>query len=305
MPLARRLVALSALALLSASLTACGASERQPDEETARTGTGAKPTDIVQESSDETPNVARCIEIWNRPGNVANQRRADQLGARALAVVVAGGFAIWSDDPPDSLDAPRSKANGCLFIVYRSGADGWPAEGEYLAFVGGTWRDIETVEPELAASHLVEASVSIGGTLEQAPAKGRASKLGYSLSVLRIVETYYPRASQLFSELVAGDGLTTDECGGKAREFHEQLRLVLGELEQLHPPAEIEALVAEFLARSRESVAAIGEAATAAERTELGCGMPMNRRIYGLPSTERAERVLDELEELGYVFRGQ
>jgi hypothetical protein len=31
----------------------------------------------------------------------------------------------------------------------------------------------------------------------------------------------------------------------------------------------------------------------------------MNLRIYGLPSTERAERVLDELAERGYPLRGQ
>ena len=32
----------------------------------------------------------------------------------------------------------------------------------------------------------------------------------------------------------------------------------------------------------------------------LKCGMPMNRRIYGLPSTLRAQRVLEEFGELGY-----
>jgi hypothetical protein len=38
------------------------------------------------------------------------------------------------------------------------------------------------------------------------------------------------------------------------------------------------------------------------ETGKVSCGRPMNSRIYGLPSTQRAVDVLDELKPEGYVF---
>ncbi len=45
----------------------------------------------------------------------------------------------------------------------------------------------------------------------------------------------------------------------------------------------------------------MGEAADEVADGELRCGQPLNDRIYGLPSTERAVRVIQRLHERGYV----
>ena len=44
----------------------------------------------------------------------------------------------------------------------------------------------------------------------------------------------------------------------------------------------------------------VGEAAADVQRDLLSCGQPLNDRIYGLPSTNRAELVLSEYQKRGY-----
>jgi hypothetical protein len=44
----------------------------------------------------------------------------------------------------------------------------------------------------------------------------------------------------------------------------------------------------------------VDRAADDADAGTLHCGMAMNRRIYGLASTQRAEDALQELREKGY-----
>jgi hypothetical protein len=55
-----------------------------------------------------------------------------------------------------------------------------------------------------------------------------------------------------------------------------------------------------FLAAARASVDEVGEAAADIQRGLLSCGQPLNQRIYGLPSTDRAELVLGEYRKRGY-----
>jgi len=86
----------------------------------------------------------------------------------------------------------------------------------------------------------------------------------------------------------------------KTARFHGVLKEIVGRVEALRPPLEVGGLQTRFLAAARSSVDEVGEAATDVQRGLLSCGQPLNQRIYGLPSTHRAELVLSEYRDRGY-----
>ena len=86
------------------------------------------------------------------------------------------------------------------------------------------------------------------------------------------------------------------------RTFEKRLDSLVDDVDALRPPQEVQDLQDEFVDAARESVAAVHAARDDVESGELTCGMPVNRRIYGLESTERAVRVLMELGRKGYLI---
>jgi hypothetical protein len=88
---------------------------------------------------------------------------------------------------------------------------------------------------------------------------------------------------------------------GRANSNRYSERLV-DRVEGLSPPEEVAQLQRQFVDDARESIWTVGEAADEVGAGTLHCGRSMNRRIYGLPSTERAEAVLGEYAKRGYVF---
>jgi hypothetical protein len=63
----------------------------------------------------------------------------------------------------------------------------------------------------------------------------------------------------------------------------------------LRPPRAIQSLQDRFLSAARQTVEEVDDAVKNVQAGTLSCGMPMSRRIYGLPSTLRTQKVLDEL----------
>lgn len=92
-----------------------------------------------------------------------------------------------------------------------------------------------------------------------------------------------------------------EQCKQDATRFHETLEEIVDRIEALRPPAEVEELHRAFLVHAHESVAEVGRAVEDVRGGSLACGLDLNRRIYGLPSTQRAEDVVSELHELGYL----
>ena len=130
----------------------------------------------------------------------------------------------------------------------------------------------------------------------------------YQAKIRAVVRDAEP-AGRLFSEVVwqggPGNPKTVAECGRKAAQLHDELRRIVNEVDALDPPADAADLQRRFVANARVSVASVGRAADAAARGDLHCGGEMNRRIYGLPSTGRAEQAVTELEQRGYVVFGE
>lgn len=106
------------------------------------------------------------------------------------------------------------------------------------------------------------------------------------------------QATQLFFAVV-GD-LSKNDCSDKTHALHDALAATVGQVEGLRPPAEAEAAQRAFLDAANESVRLVGVAADDVDKGALTCGTPMNQRIYGMPSTKRAEQAIDELVKLGY-----
>jgi hypothetical protein len=109
-------------------------------------------------------------------------------------------------------------------------------------------------------------------------------------------------ASALFIGLVVAPHAG---CAAEARRFAETLHEIVADVEALEPPAEVESLHERFLSAAKESVDQVDEAVAEVEAGTLTCGQPLNRRIYGLPSTERAQAVITELVEKGYLYVGR
>jgi hypothetical protein len=110
------------------------------------------------------------------------------------------------------------------------------------------------------------------------------------------------RASRLYTDVVGDRG--KEDCSVKTHALHDSLDAMLRQVEGLHPPAEAENAQHDFLEAAAESVRLVGVAADDVDSDKLSCGWGMNRRIYGLPSTKRAEKAIDELTKLGYTVLG-
>jgi hypothetical protein len=107
-------------------------------------------------------------------------------------------------------------------------------------------------------------------------------------------------ASRLFFELVIDPALPKETCLARARDFDENLHNIVDEFAALRPPRPVQSLQERFLSAARESIESVDDAVGDVENGSLSCGMPMNRRIYGLPSTERAQQMLQEFRAKGY-----
>jgi hypothetical protein len=126
------------------------------------------------------------------------------------------------------------------------------------------------------------------------------SKEEYEREVLALVEGPGSEASVLYTTIVIGL-VPPDECKSKAARFHEVLVEIVDGVERLRPPADVAELQTQFLVEAHESVDEVGRAVADVESGKLPCGLDLNKRIYGLPSTDRAEQVLSEVHELGYL----
>jgi hypothetical protein len=127
----------------------------------------------------------------------------------------------------------------------------------------------------------------------------------YQQAIMRILRSDDTRdASRLFTEAVATED-ASKACEERVRGLHDSLRSILGQVEALRPPPDAADAQRDFLTAAQESVGLVGAAADDVAEGDLTCGQRLNRRIYGLPSTQRAETALARLKERGYFVFGE
>jgi hypothetical protein len=131
--------------------------------------------------------------------------------------------------------------------------------------------------------------------------EARLSRDGYLQRIREIEAGPDARsAGRLFFELVVEPRLSRKACLARARTFDHNLHQIVEDVASLRPPRPIQTLHARFVAAARQSVAEVDNAVRDVQAGKLACGVQMNRRIYGLPSTRRAQDALDELGKRGY-----
>jgi len=134
-------------------------------------------------------------------------------------------------------------------------------------------------------------------------ATDRLSK-GEYVDRLRAIESSpaAQEATRLYDHVVVDPALPRPRCGSTMRTFEQRLDSIVDDVERLKPPQEAQELQDEFVDAARDSVAAVRAAGKDVEAGRLSCGRPMNDRIYGLDSSQRAERVIMELGRKGYII---
>jgi len=148
-----------------------------------------------------------------------------------------------------------------------------------------------------------QASEDPSVSISEPPASEPLTKEEYQQGILAVRERAGP-AESLYEDLVV-DELPQEQCAERARRFHIALAGIVSDVEALTPPEDVAALQERFLVAARESVDEVGRVVERVEAGELRCGDELNSALYGLPSTERANAVLPELESKGYFVFGE
>lgn len=126
----------------------------------------------------------------------------------------------------------------------------------------------------------------------------------YQRAILKIVSGEDSReAGRLFYDVVGKD-YDARTCAAHVTGLQQHLEAILDQVEQLAAPADAAAAQHAFLPPARESARLVGVAASDAAAGRLRCGPDMNHRIYGMPSTRRAEAAIADLERAGYLVFG-
>jgi hypothetical protein len=150
---------------------------------------------------------------------------------------------------------------------------------------------------------LGDRTLADGGTIPPRPVRGRLTRRGYQRAIARIVsDTAEP--TRLFTALVVRRRAVAG-CSRLMWNFTGQVGGLLGRVARLDPPPAAAAVQREFLHaawRSWRRLESIGGAVAAGR---VRCGQELNDRIYGMPSTDRAERAIARLERLGYRVFGE
>jgi hypothetical protein len=148
---------------------------------------------------------------------------------------------------------------------------------------------------------LLVATCLLAGCGSGTGSKARLSHDDY-LQRIREIEagTDARSVGQLFFKIVTEPGFPQATCLVRAREFDRHLHKLVEDVASLQPPRAIQSLQDRFVAAAGETAKVVDRAVADVQSGSLSCGVPMNRRIYGLPSSERVHEVLNELGKRGY-----
>lgn len=131
---------------------------------------------------------------------------------------------------------------------------------------------------------------------------GRLSKDDYVARLRALESSALARETTRLYGRMAAVVLPQGQCIDDARTFHSDLQAIVDEVHGLSPPAEVQKIQDDFVGAGQDTVDVIGQLVREIESGTLKCGEDFNRRAYGLPSTERAQRAIDELGSKGYLI---
>jgi hypothetical protein len=88
-------------------------------------------------------------------------------------------------------------------------------------------------------------------------------------------------------------------------DFTGEVGRLLERVAALDPPPAVAGIQREFLDAAWRSWRRLQTTGGAVAAGRVRCGRDLNDRIYGMPSTERAERAIGRLERRGYRVFGE
>jgi hypothetical protein len=130
----------------------------------------------------------------------------------------------------------------------------------------------------------------------------RLTKREYQRAILEIVEDS-TKANALYLGVVVRP-LPRERCADGVRALHDEVRGLIDRVASLRPPREVTGVQEEFMAAANKSLDRVRAVGSRVAAGEVSCGQELNNLIYGLPSSDRAERAIGELERRGYYVRG-
>jgi hypothetical protein len=153
------------------------------------------------------------------------------------------------------------------------------------------------------ARPLGDRTLADGGTIPPRPVRGALTRRAYQRAIIRIVGDSVV-ASRLFNELVVRRRPVA-ECSRLMWDFTGEVGRLLGRVAGLDAPPAVAGIQRDFLDAAQQSWERLEQVGAAVAAGRVRCGRDLNDRIYGMPSTERAERAIDRLERRGYRVFGE
>ncbi len=151
----------------------------------------------------------------------------------------------------------------------------------------------------LSAAAVVLAGCGGGDDQQQGP----LSKSEYQAAIQGIVRASAAPTS-LYTDLVVGSR-PQEECASMMGTFHDEVSDLVERIAALDPPTDVASIQVDFVSAARQSVDQVGEIRDQVDASKVSCGRELNDRLYGMPSSDRADQAISELEKRGYVVFGQ
>lgn len=137
---------------------------------------------------------------------------------------------------------------------------------------------------------------------EQEQKRELLSKSEYQAAILDVVDDASAPTS-LYTDLVVRSR-PKDECERMMASFRDDVNRLVERVAALDPPSEVASIQDDFVAAARRSVNRVGAIQRQVAAGEVSCGRQLNDLLYGMPSSDRAQRAISELERHGYFVSG-
>lgn len=138
-----------------------------------------------------------------------------------------------------------------------------------------------------------------GGDNEAAP----LSRAEYQAAIGSILQDSAAPTS-LYTDLVVRSR-PQGECASMMATFYDEVNDLVERVAALEPPADVASIQDEFVTAARQSVDQVGKIRDQVETGEVSCGQQLNDLLYGMPSSNQAERAISDLEKQGYFVFGE
>jgi hypothetical protein len=150
---------------------------------------------------------------------------------------------------------------------------------------------------------LAVVAVAAFGCGDEEKEEPRLSKADYQNEILAVLEDS-DEPTVLYTDLVV-EQRSPEECAAGVAKLHDQIDALIDRVAELTPPENAQPIQDDFVAAARRSVDQIGEAEEKVAAGDVSCGMELNDELYGMQSTDEAERAIARLERRGYFVFGE